>query len=296
MGGLGDATGGSTDAGRSGAGEPAVGGSAADTDAVSGGGSPGGTDAVSGGGGAGDTDAVSGGGSAGDTDTVSGGGTEADTGAGGDTGFGEIPDGCDFLSVTVDPPPCGGRPERCEQMAQDGSRRLFRCDVRDAYYTADDTYVELAEDELAERVACVASWLEILGATDVSSGGNLVSATGTWDQLAPLAGVEGTFCHPICGESACDYCYDLDEAGCEGDALCTSGFGSPIDLERSCIESSRFAVCRPAGTGCDGALTVALDDEGQCWFFSGICYDRGYTYDPDDSDCRDYNYPSCDGL
>ena len=130
-------------------------------------------------------------------------------------------------------------------------------------------------------------WLEnMLGGTNSGQRNHGVSAAGTWNDIGVAPQVAELECKPECSDDDCDYCYNIKtEADCNADAFCLACDETPVDLENDCLEQTpRFAICRAFEYGCMDALRFFRNDEtAECWQFSGLCDDRGFT---EDTTCR----------
>jgi hypothetical protein len=173
-------------------------------------------------------------------------------------------------------------------MRKDGKARWFGCALETPPPNdSDDALI----------AACIAERLKALGAKDVAVSGALINGRATWDQLS-IVNFPELHCMPNCADGDCDYCNDLPEAECLGDAFCGSRRGNPVNLVDQCLEPERFAGCWPAvepRTQCDTAETVATSADGLCWHFTSICYDPGFDYNVEDPNCR-YDLPECEGT
>ena len=198
----------------------------------------------------------------------------------------DVPGECAFLLVKETTQPCGGAPHRCEQWKKEGNSRHIRCSLPE-FYMVDGELVAYTDDEFAQRKTCVMDWLEnTLGATDLFQSTSVVGAMGNWNDIGVATQVAELKCRPVCSNDDCDYCYAMkNEADCSADAFCTACEETPVDVANDCREqTTRFAICRPFEYGCMDALGYFRDDEtSECWQFSGLCDDRGFT---EDATCR----------
>jgi hypothetical protein len=69
--------------------------------------------------------------------------------------------------------------------------------------------------------------------------------------------------------------------------------GQRIDTEQSCkssaFEAAGYAACIPGDT----SVTLALDPEGQCWFFPTTCIPDGFVVAIEGGSCQDVSDPCC---
>ena len=94
----------------------------------------------------------------------------------------------------------------------------------------------------------------------------------------------------LCAGEGCDDepegCAALNASGCEADPRCTEILGLPLEGESAedwCKPSDplpEYVGCADADDGCDEAMTLALDEEGQAWEFANSCVPQDWEEVP----------------
>ena len=87
-------------------------------------------------------------------------------------------------------------------------------------------------------------------------------------------------------EDAPDRCAALNADGCEVDPRCTELLAQPLlgeNADEWCMPAnplSEFVGCIDSGSGCDEAMTIALDEENQAWEFPSSCIPQDWEEVP----------------
>lgn len=200
-------------------------------------------------------------------------GAEAAQGGAPSNGLREaVPDGCGFLAERNASPLCTSG-TRCDQVRVEERARTYALVPVASFVTSEGARVGVGE-----VAACLEGWLRALGSESVQRVNDEVHVTGAWGALSP--GIESAVVDRYrldCVSGACDYCRELDEAGCRADSFCVPHEGSPIDDSGSCRQPSVFAGCNAGDLVCSAAEAVTQAPDGQCWHFAHACDVPGFV-------------------
>jgi len=88
-------------------------------------------------------------------------------------------------------------------------------------------------------------------------------------------------------------CAALTVAECRQHTECHVSGGTRVMIEQQCLGESVELGCQANGSGCDTALTIGTDPQGEHWWFGNTCLPEGFSFSTGGQESEWVLYPSC---